>query len=145
MKTVAWIGSMSAIAALAAFAAHADTEKTPQQIMERAEARLAGLANEMNRECGSSITARFDWSGLLPDMAGDNSPTGWCSSALDGIRDVCADNPGKEAVREKIKTLTCAFGPERSISLKDGVVDFKINFKSSNDAKFVFESLENAL
>ncbi len=73
------------------------------------------------------------------------SASAWCEAALEGIRRVCSDAPGKEAVKEQIKSLTCGFGPERSISLKDGVVDYKISFKSSNDADFVFEALENAL
>jgi hypothetical protein len=144
MKTVAWIGSFTLAAVLAALTAHAQP-KTPEQERARDEATLTGLANGANRECGSSIAVKFDWSGLEPDMAGNNSPTGWCSAALDGIRNVCADAPGKEAVREKIKSLTCGFAPERSVTLKDGALDYKISFKSVNDADFVFETLENAL
>ena len=37
------------------------------------------------------------------------------------------------------------FGAERSISLKDGALDYKINFTSVNDDDFVFEFLQNNL
>ena len=133
MRTIAWIGPLTAAAALIALAAHAQSTKTLEQIQASEAARVNGLVNHTNRECGSSITVSFDWSGLKEEDLETYSPSGYCEAALDGIRNVCADNPGKEAVREKIKTLTCGFGPERAVSLKDGNVDYKISFRSSND------------
>jgi hypothetical protein len=145
MKALTWIGSLTAVAALIAVAAQAQSQKTPQQFMQAEQATLGGLANGANRDCGTSIAITFDWSGLQESDLSSYSPSGWCEAALDGLRRVCADAPGKEAVKEQIKSMTCGFGPERSISLKDGVVDYKMSFRSTNDADFVFESLENAL
>ena len=145
MKTFALMGSLTAVAAFAALAAHAQAPKTMQQIQQSEALTVSGLANHTNRECGTNITVNFDWSGVKEADLDTYSPSGWCEAALDGIRNVCADNPGKEAVREKIKTLTCGFAPERSVSLKDGNVDYKISFRSTNDAVYIFETLENAL
>jgi hypothetical protein len=36
--------------------------------------------------------------------------------------------------------------PQRSVALKDGAIDYKINYRqSSNDADYVFEYLQNNL
>ena len=62
------------------------------------------------------------------------------------MRQVCEQSQvGKDTVKQKIKTFTCGFGPQRTIALKDGAVDYKINFNSSNDGDFVFEYLQNNL
>ncbi len=151
MRTLSWIGAFAAAGALMAATAQAqppgtqETAKT-QERMAREAAMLTGHANSTNRECGAAITVTFDWAGAKEEDLSTYSANGWCDAALEGIRRVCSDAPGKDAVKEKIKRVTCGFGPERSISLKeDGSVDYKISFKSVNDADFVYESLENAL
>jgi hypothetical protein len=145
MKTLGWIGTLAAGVALIAGAVQAQSTKTPEQRKASETVSLTRHANETNRECGTSITVTFDWTGVQEDYWPTQSASGWCDGALEGIRRVCSDAPGKEAVKEQIKSVTCGFAPERSISLKDGTVDFKISFRSANDADFVFESLENAL
>jgi hypothetical protein len=61
------------------------------------------------------------------------------------MRRVCGNAMGKDAVKEKIRSVTCGFGSERSITLKDGTIDYKIQFRSANDADYVFEYLQNNL
>ena len=145
MKTLGWIGTLAAGVALIAAAAQAQSTKTPEQRKASETAMLTGLANQTNRECGTSITVTFDWTGIQEADLSTYSANGWCDAALEGIRRVCGDVPGKDAVKEQIKSVTCGFGPDRAISLKDGTVDYKISFRSTNDADFVFESLQNAL
>jgi len=62
-----------------------------------------------------------------------------------GIRQVCGNAAGKAAVKEKIRRMTCGFGAERTISLKDGELIYKINFNSSNDFDFVYNYLQHNL
>ncbi len=145
MKTLGQIGLFAAAVALIAAAAQAQSQKTPQQRMASQEAELAAHAKSTNKECGASMTVTFDWSGVQKDDLSTYSASGWCDALLEGIRRVCTDAPGKDAVKEKIKSVTCGFGPDRAISLKDGSLDYKISFKSVNDADFVYETLENAL
>lgn len=147
MKTLGWIGSLAAGAALIAAAAQAQSQSPKAQETRAREAtKLTGHTNSTNRECSASITVTFDWTGVKDEDLSRYSAAGWCGDALSAIRRVCGDAPGKEAVQEKIKRVTCGFAPERSISLKeDGTVDYKISFKATNNASFVFESLQNAL
>ncbi len=146
MKPLRRIGIFAAAVALIAPAAQAQSPSPKmQQLMASEAAKLAKDAENTSQECGSPITATFDWNGLQEDALGNQSAHIWCDSALEAIRRVCRDAPGKEAVRQRIKSVTCGFGPDRAISLKDGTVGYKISFKSAHDTDFVFETLENAL
>jgi hypothetical protein len=109
------------------------------------------LAKEVpytNEKCGTNLTVKFDWSTPpAPEDRTRYSAYGHCKPALDGLQRVCEmSQAGKDAVKQKIKSLTCGFGPQRSVALKDGAIDYKINYKqSSNDADYVFEYLQNNL
>jgi len=116
-----------------------------RQIQPEQEAALAKNVERANKKCGSGFTAKFDWSGLPSGALKEFSASGYCGAALDGIERVCEDALGKDAVKQKIKSITCRFGGERSISLKDGSLGYTINFKSSNDADFVNAYLQGNL
>jgi hypothetical protein len=109
---------------------------------------LADKVPYLNEKCGTNLAVKIDWSTPpAPEDRGTYSAYGHCEAALDGVRRVCEMSPaGKDAIKQKIKSVTCGFGPKRSVVLKDGAVDYKVNFKqSSNDADYVFEYLQNNL
>jgi hypothetical protein len=110
------------------------------------EKYLLGEVTSTNERCGNSLTAKFDWSKPpTPDERKTYSAYGYCGAVLEGMRRVCDSQAGKDAVKQKVKSLTCGFGPQRTIALKDGAIDYRINFNSSNDADYVFEYLQNNL
>jgi hypothetical protein len=86
-----------------------------------------------------------DWAGAPVDKLEAYSSEGYCDAAQSSIRRVCGDDMGKKAVGAKIKSMSCGFGPARSIALKDGALDYKINFDSANDSDCVYEFLQNNL
>jgi len=116
-----------------------------RQIQPEQEAALTKNVERTNKKCGSGFTAKFDWAGLPSGALKEFSAAGYCGAALDGIERVCEDALGKDAVKQKIKSMTCRFGGERSISLKDGSLGYTINFNSSNDADFVYGYLQSNL
>jgi hypothetical protein len=116
-----------------------------KQIQARQEAELAKDVEYTNKTCGSEFTVRFDWSAVPAGALETFSAEGYRDAALEGIRRVCTDAPGKEAVKQSIKHMTCSFGGERTISLKEGSLDYTINFDSVNDADFVYAYLMNNL
>jgi hypothetical protein len=116
-----------------------------KQIQPEQEAELAKNVERTNKECGSGFTVKFDWTGIPAGALKEFSAAGYCDAALEGIRRVCEDALGKDAVKQKIKSMTCGFGGERSISLKDGSLGYTINFNSSNDADFAYAYLQNNL
>jgi hypothetical protein len=120
--------------------AAATAAKAPEQ-----EAVLAKNVERTNKKCGSGFAVKFDWTGIPANALNEFSAAGYCDAALEGIRRVCAEALGKDAVKQKIKSMTCGFGGERTISLKDGSLAYTINFNSANDADFVYAYLQNSL
>jgi hypothetical protein len=116
-----------------------------KQLQPEQEAALAKNVEQTTKKCDSAFTVKFDWSGVPLSSLKEFSASGYCDAALQGIRRVCDDAPGRDAVKQKIKSMTCGFGTERAISLKDGSLAYTINFKSSNDADFVYAYLTNNL
>jgi hypothetical protein len=116
-----------------------------KQLQPEQEAALARNVEDTAKKCGSALTVKFDWTGITPGTLKEFSASGYCDAALEGIRRVCDDALGKDAVKQKIKSMTCGFGVERSISLRDGSLAYTINFKSTNDADFVYAYLTNNL
>jgi hypothetical protein len=136
-----------AIIALSIFssAAFAQSLKDKEYFADQ-EKYLAGEVTTTNERCGNSLTAKFDWSKPpTPEDRKTYSVYSYCGAALEGMRRVCDSQAGKEAVKQKIKSLTCRFGPQRTVVLKDGAIDYEVNFTSSNDADYVFEYLQNNL
>jgi hypothetical protein len=116
-----------------------------KQIQPEQESALAKEVERTTKKCGSGFTVKFDWTGVAASALKEFSASGYCDAALEGIRRVCDDALGKDAIKQKIKSMTCGFGSERSISLKDGSLAYTINFKSTNDADFVYAYLQNNL
>jgi hypothetical protein len=136
-----------AAAALVALVVAAQAQSPDiQQRMASETADLIKDANQTNKTCQSSLTATFDWSAApAADELTQYSPEGYCNAALEGIQRVCSDELGKKAIRKQVKKVTCGFASARQIELKNGTLDYKINFNSANDADFVFEYLQNQL
>ncbi len=144
MKALKTIGAVAAAAALIAVAAQAQSLQLKQR-MATEDLQLSKHADATNKQCGSSMTVEFDWTGVPEDQIATYSPNGYCDAALEGIRRICVDAIGKDAVKQQIKKVTCGFGAARDISLKDGSVSYKINFSSVNDADFVYAQLQSKL
>jgi hypothetical protein len=134
--------AMAALALLAA--AHAQSPNLRQRMASEA-ADLIKDVKLTNKTCLSSLTATFDWSAAPIDELTKFSPESYCNAALEGIQRVCSDQLGKDAIKKQIKNVTCGFAASRQIELKDGTLDYKINFSSVNDADYVFEYLQNQL
>ena len=110
------------------------------------EAASAHEVAQTNRQCGSSITVEYDWTGVPASEIRSRSPSNYCGHAIDAVTRVCADGAGKEAVAKRIKRIVCGYARERSISLEDSVLKFKSDFKASADRRsFILEYLQNAL
>jgi hypothetical protein len=123
----------------------AQTLKDKEYFAEQ-EKYLAEEVTLTNERCGNALTAKFDWSKPpAPEDRKTYSAYGYCGAALEAVRRVCESKAGKEAVQQKIKSMTCTFGPQRTVTLKDGAIGYEVNFNSSNDADYVFEYLQNNL
>ena len=115
------------------------------RIKAREEESLANDARALNESCGSTINVRLDWSAVPADDLKTYGAEQHCDRALRGIGQVCSDAAGKDAVKKQIRSVVCGFAAKRSVALKDGVLDYKIDFKPLNDGIMVFEYLQGNL
>lgn len=144
MKLIHIASASLLVAAAALTSANAQSLKVRQGMAEQ-EKMLVENVDHLNKICGTTITVKIDWKDAPEADLSKYSTSGYCAAGLEGIRRTCEKDLGKDAVQKQIKSVTCGFGPERSISFKDGVVDFKMNFSSYNDADFVYEFMQNNL
>lgn len=118
------------------------------KIRQRMAAETRDLAQDTertNRTCETALSVSFDWSNAPEDLTSFSAES-YCNAALQAIRRVCGDQIGRDAVKKRIKSVTCGFAKARTIDLNDaGTLDYKINFSSVNDTDFVYEFLQNKL
>jgi hypothetical protein len=140
------VGAAAIAIAMCATVAHSQSLKEKEYFAAQ-EKYLAETVTFTNQKCESNVAVKFDWSTPpTPEERGTYSAYGYCEAVLEAMRHVCErSQAGKDAIKQKIKSVTCGFGPQRSIALENGAIGYKINFKSSNDADFVFEYLQNNL
>jgi hypothetical protein len=144
MKLIHIASTAALVAAVAFTSANARSLKARKGMAEQ-EKILVKHIESLNKSCGTTIAVKFYWKDAPVADLEKHSASLFCAAALEGIGRTCADKLGKDAVQKQIKNVTCGFGPERSVAMKDGVVDFKINFSSYNDADFVHEFMQNNL
>ena len=144
MKLMRSIGLVAMLAAVALVSADAQSLKV-RQLMESADKDFARQADPLNDKCGTKMTAKIDWANAVEDDVTHYTVASYCEAGTKAINRVCNNPTGKKAVMEKIKTVTCGFGKEPSMSLKDGALDYKITFQQSKDEEFFFQYLEDHL
>lgn len=143
MTLVRSIGLAAILMAATAVGAYAQSDVEVRE--KQQELALIDNAKDTNKQCESEIAIAFDWTNVPADRISKFSPVAFCDSMLYSVRRICGDKDGKAAVKEQIKSINCGFGAERTMSLKDGKLDYKIQFDSYNDADFAYEYLMNHL
>jgi hypothetical protein len=144
MKLKRYAGLTMVFAAVAVVTADAQSLKVRQRMLDQ-ERELVHDAKSTNRECEANFPIAFDWTGAPEDKLEAFSQEAYCDAALTAIRRLCSDKLGKKAVQEKINNVTCGFGPERAISLKGGVLEYKMSYPSTDSSDFVYKYLLNNL
>jgi hypothetical protein len=137
------IGIVVATSAICSTLLHAQSLKD-KEYFAKEDKNLSGYMANLNRTCGSDIIAKFDWSRTPSDRT--YSASSYCNAVLGALSHICGRSQlGKDTVKQKIKSLTCSFGPQRTITIKDGAIDYRINYSSSNDVEFAQKYLEDNL
>ena len=100
-----------------------------------------------NETCGTKLTEEVNFGTFKVEDRSNHSVYGYCGAPLEALRTLCGDVTGKEAVQKKMKKIVCSFGGtgKRSLSVKDGVATYVVDWDSSNDADYAKGILENAL
>ncbi len=92
---------------------------------------------EMNNACGTSVTARIDWSSIDEDQLKELSISSFCGTPLNVLKDLCgASAIAKQTVQEKVKRVSCRFGAGLEPKLEADHVIWTTNRDVSNQEKF---------
>ena len=97
----------------------------------------AELLREMNSACGTSVTAAIDWSTVTDDQLKELSISGYCESPINAMKELCTvSNIAKQTIREKVKQVSCRFGPALEPKLEADRLIWTTNKDASNQDKF---------
>jgi hypothetical protein len=127
--------------ALPAFGASLEAKKMQAQ----QEADLTDKLALTNQTCGSHVKATIDWGSFNEAETLKTSVTPFCAAALDAIEDICSDNLGKQAISEKVKTVTCAGASAPAASFADGALTFSFSLTPNQNKLLVRDYLEKSL
>lgn len=109
------------------------------------QGEAATLASEIaytNQICRSNILASVDWQSLsAADYDTGAGPTGSCDAVLGAIESLCADEAGKEAIREEVRRVRCVKGNSRGVELRQGTLLYKMGDGAADDFRYVRDFL----
>jgi hypothetical protein len=129
------------VIALPAFGESLEAKKMHAQ----QEADLTDKLALTNQRCGSHVKATIDWSTFSEPDVLKTAVTPFCVAALDAIEDICGDDLGKQAITEKVKTVTCAGASAPAASFADGALTFSFSLAPNQNKLLVRDYLEKSL
>lgn len=117
-----------------------------KELIHKFENNIQDRVADLNETCDSTIKVDFDWSTFTTNDLKSIGIDGYFSEGLKGVINTCNSSKiAQEAVKEKIQKITCSKATPRIIELKEGILNFGIDFNAVNDAKAIQEYLLNNL
>jgi hypothetical protein len=142
MRTMGHSLTLAAVMIAVALPAFADS-LAAKKMHAQQEADLTDKLTLTNQRCGSHVKAAIDWSTFSEPDVLKTAVTPFCAAALDAIEDICGDDLGKQAITEKVKTVTCASAPAASFA--DGALTFSFSLAPNQNKLLVRDYLEKSL
>jgi hypothetical protein len=106
------------------------------------ETNLKQPLETMNKQCGTSITEKIDWSTFRYDRWQSQQAGMKCASVVWAVRDICYDAGGKAAVAKTIKSITCKVGENATAAVKGSELDFELTIDKTPSSDFVKDVLK---
>jgi hypothetical protein len=104
---------------------------------------------ELNAAVGFPIAFEIDWTSLQDDMKAMEYFATYCIDRIaDAIKGICIDDIGKEAAKEKIRTVKVANvknDGDKAMALDGGIFDVKMSLHESNDGYFSADEMKTFL
>ena len=85
----------------------------------RHDKAYAATLLEMNNACGTGVSATIDWTSVNDELLKELSISSYCEAPLTSLKELCSvSNVAKQTVREKVKQVSCRFGPTQEPKLE---------------------------
>ena len=111
-----------------------------RQTTQREDAKLAEALGVTNAHCGTSLAASIVWPDFLQHKDKLPFATGDCEAALTALTQMCNDPTAKQAIAQKVKSLTCIYGggAKQSLALDAaGALTLSVDLDGANYNQFV--------
>jgi hypothetical protein len=147
MKRIILFSALLAIA----FTAHALTLKEKQQLatwQESLNKPGEGYGQLFKDKCGYDLPISIDEKMTTPFIAARANAASYCDSVREAIADMCSDNIAKDAIKSKVKKLSCTSGAkddDANLKLNNGTLTFAVGHNASNIGDKVKKFLEDNL
>ena len=125
-------------------AANAQSLRDKQEFATQ-EGYMKSSIEHVTKNCGQEIPLKWDWSSFKVADFKEYGPASFCGEALSAVAELCSKPDGKEAVLKSIKSIECKASTPRSITLKDGVLSYGIEWTAPNNLDAIRAYLLDAL
>ena len=135
-----YLALLLAMAALAAGARGAAAQTLGErQTIAAEDAKLAEPLAITNTHCGTDLKAGIAWPDFLQHKDKLPFATGDCEAALQAIYLMCNSPVAKQAIAQKVKSLSCvlADGKQAMSMDQNGVLTLSIDLDGANYSMFV--------
>jgi hypothetical protein len=120
-----------------------------RKIKELQEVTIPGREQEIVEICGSPIRYEIDWDSLSDDMEGLNFLDNLSCHRLNmALRVICADDLGKEAVRDGLKMVRLRNVKDKGsmkIDFANGVLEMHCAYAQRTDGMFSDNEIRGVL
>ena len=101
--------------------------------------KVASLAKEANQACGTQIAFAVDYPSYSRLFDDDNNQRPWAylANVTDAFKSVCRTDAGKQAIRDKIKSVSVANASAESESLSNGSFRYTVPYSGHSPATVV--------
>ena len=98
-------------------------------------------------KCGYDLPVTFDEKMITPFLAENTSVSAYCDAPRSSLSGMCDDATAKDAIKGKIKKVSCKLGKkeEKAIKLVNGDLQFTVGLGAGNLDEFIRTWAENNL
>ena len=139
-RSVTHIASLVFLSAVAAATSPALAQNIKMKDMVASDkVKVASLAKEANSACGTQIAFAVDYPSYSHVFDDDNNQRPWAylANVTDAFKSVCRTDAGKQAIRDKIKSVSVAYANEETESLATGAFRYTVPYSGHSPATIV--------
>lgn len=114
-----------------------DRQREEQKIEESFDETVQAMA----KACQTEVQAAIDWSTIDDETLKDLSISGYCSHALDVMRQLCEHEPARAFAAENVQRFQCRFGDDMSLAIADQTMTWTVNREGVNMSDFARDEL----
>ncbi len=111
----------------------------------RHEKDFGAALESMNKACGTRVTGSIGWKSISDELMKHFSISSYCANPVSALERLCGSGEAKRVIRQKVKQVSCRFGPTLELEVKDGTVRWTTEQDAPNQEEFAAKHFEKNL